>query len=88
MFFVISSVLSKFEYLQLGLAIILGFVGVKMLIAHWVNIPTWLSLLVIIGVLAAVALASRLKSTKHSFNDHGSVKFEGFGDDRGLVNIV
>jgi tellurite resistance protein TerC len=87
MFFVISSVLSKFEYLQLGLAAILGFVGVKMLIAHWLHIPTWLSLLVIIGILAVVALASKCKSTKHAFNDHSNVKLEGFGEDR-LVNIV
>jgi len=83
MFFVISSVLNKFEFLQIGLAAILGFVGVKMLIAHWVHIPTWVSLAVIMGILAVVMLVGKCKSTKHSFNDHAnfSTKLEGFGDD-------
>ncbi len=40
-------------YLQEGLAIILAFVGVKMLIHTWYHIPTWLSLLVIAIVLVA-----------------------------------
>jgi tellurite resistance protein TerC len=39
--------------LQEGLAIILAFVGVKMLIHSWYHIPTWLSLTVIVIVLVA-----------------------------------
>ena len=41
------------RYLQEGLAIILAFVGVKMLIHEWYHIPTWLSLMVIAIVLIA-----------------------------------
>jgi len=83
MFFVISSVLSKLEFLQMGLAAILGFVGVKMLITHWVVIPTWVSLVVIVGVLAVVMLVSKCRSAKHSFNNHANFanKFDGFGED-------
>ena len=43
---------ARFSYLQQGLAVILAFVGVKMMIAEWYHIPTWLSLAVIAIVLA------------------------------------
>ena len=39
---------------------ILAFVGVKMIVAHWVHIPTPLSLGVIVVVLAAAVGASAL----------------------------
>ena len=39
---------NRFVYLQEGLAIILAFVGVKMLVHEWYHIPTWLSLTVIV----------------------------------------
>jgi tellurite resistance protein TerC len=42
---------TRFSYLQQGLAVILAFVGVKMLVHHWYTIPTPLSLIVIALVL-------------------------------------
>ena len=43
------------------LAIILAFVGIKMIIADWYHIPTWLSLLVIALVLAvSITISLRL----------------------------
>lgn len=65
MFFVLSTILTKLEYLQMGLAAILGFVGVKMLIADFFHIPTWASLVYIIGVLALVGLAGKIMGSKH-----------------------
>jgi tellurite resistance protein TerC len=53
MYFLIAYMHGRFRYLQEGLAIILAFVGVKMLIHEWYHIPTWLSLLVIAIVLTA-----------------------------------
>ena len=53
LYFLLADMHSRFAYLQEGLAIILAFVGVKMLIHTWYHIPTWLSLTVIIIVLAA-----------------------------------
>jgi tellurite resistance protein TerC len=41
-----------FSYLKYGVALILAFVGVKMLILHWIHISTTLSLGVVVGVLA------------------------------------
>jgi tellurite resistance protein TerC len=48
------------RFLKAGLAAILSFVGIKMLVEPWFQIPTPLSLAVIAAVLAASAAASLL----------------------------
>ena len=53
LYFLIADMHGRFRYLQEGLAIILAFVGVKMLVHEWYHIPTWLSLVVIAIVLTA-----------------------------------
>jgi tellurite resistance protein TerC len=53
LYFLLADMHARFSYLQQGLAIILAFVGIKMIIHGWYHIPTWLSLLVIALVLAA-----------------------------------
>ena len=58
LFFLLASVVTKFHLLKYGLAVILTFVGTKMLIEHWVHIPILLSLGVVMGVLAASIVAS------------------------------
>ncbi len=64
LYFLLADMHSRFAYLQEGLAIILAFVGVKMLIAEWYHIPTWLSLMVIAIVLAA-SIGFSLKATRN-----------------------
>jgi tellurite resistance protein TerC len=63
LYFLLADMHARFAYLQEGLAIILAFVGVKMLIAEWYHIPTWLSLMVIAIVLTA-AIGFSLKSSR------------------------
>lgn len=63
LYFLLAGMREKFEFLQQGLAVILAFVGVKMLIAHWYHIPTAASLLVIVGILAA-SIAASLRSMR------------------------
>ena len=53
LYFLLADMHARFSYLQQGLAIILAFVGIKMIIHDWYHIPTWLSLLVIALVLVA-----------------------------------
>ncbi len=53
LYFLLADMHARFAYLQEGLAIILAFVGVKMIIAEWYHIPTWLSLTVIAIVLTS-----------------------------------
>jgi tellurite resistance protein TerC len=63
LYFLLADMHARFTYLQEGLAIILAFVGVKMIIAEWYHIPTWLSLLVI-GLVLTSAIAFSLKSQR------------------------
>ena len=63
LYFLLADMHARFTYLQQGLAVILAFVGVKMIIAEWYHIPTWLSLLVIALVLTS-AIAFSLKSQR------------------------
>jgi tellurite resistance protein TerC len=62
LYFLLADMHSRFTYLQQGLAVILAFVGVKMIIAEWYHIPTWLSLLVIAFVLTVAIVASMRSS--------------------------
>jgi tellurite resistance protein TerC len=60
LFFVLAGMMDKFAYLKPGVALILAFVGVKMVLSHWVHIPTLASLAVIVLTLGgAVALSLR-----------------------------
>ena len=58
LYFLLAGMHARFSYLQQGLAVILAFVGVKMILSRWVHIETWISLLVIVLVLAVSVLAS------------------------------
>lgn len=58
MFFALQGSITAFCYLKYGLAVILGFVGAKMLLAGWVHIPVLVSLGVIVTVLAITVLLS------------------------------
>jgi tellurite resistance protein TerC len=60
LYFALNGVMQLFRYLKLGLAVILVFIGVKMLIEHWFAISTIVSLGVIGVVLTASVLASVL----------------------------
>lgn len=59
LYFVLAGVIDKFYYLKLGLSVVLTFVGTKMLlVAAGIKIPIYISLLVIVGVLAIAVIAS------------------------------
>lgn len=53
LYFAIAGLLVMFTYLKFSLVFILGFVGVKMLLHHHVQISQMLSLAVIVGILIA-----------------------------------
>jgi tellurite resistance protein TerC len=60
MFFLLAAVVEQFYLLKYGLAIILTFIGVKMLGEHWFHIPILLSLGVVLGVLVLSIVASMI----------------------------
>lgn len=51
MYFLVSRMLEKFRFINYSLAVILGFVGFKMLTSHYVDIPEWASLTLIVAAL-------------------------------------
>jgi len=58
LYFCLAGASGKFRYLNVGLGVILGFVGVKMLITDIYHFPTWASLVVIVVVLTVTVVAS------------------------------
>jgi tellurite resistance protein TerC len=63
MFFFLSSIMSKFRFLKVGLAVLLTFIGVKMLTEHWLaemGFQPVYSLYIIVGILSVSILASWL----------------------------
>ena len=60
LYFLLAGVIRKFHFLQLGLSVVLSFVGVKMLIADWYKVSIGLSLAFIATVLAVSVIASLL----------------------------
>ncbi|WP_310559932.1 TerC/Alx family metal homeostasis membrane protein, partial [Flavobacterium sp.] len=60
MYFFLSNMLEKFSYLEYSLIAILSFVGVKMIIHKWIEIPEWASL----GFIALSLLVGILVSLK------------------------
>ncbi|MBO6033709.1 MAG: TerC family protein [Prevotella sp.] len=60
LYFALAAIAQYFAYLKYGLGIILSFVGIKMLLDLFgiYEVPTWMSLLIIFGVLVLSMLAS------------------------------
>ncbi len=64
MYFLVSRMLEKFRFINYSLVVILAFVGLKMLFAHSIHIPEWISLGVITLSLIAGIAASLLIPVK------------------------
>ena len=58
LFFLLKGAANKFDYLQQGIAVVLLFIGVKMLAEHWIHIPVWASLMVIVVCIGGSVLYS------------------------------
>lgn len=59
LYFALARILPRFRYIHQGLAVVLAFVGLKMLLSERFAISNGVSLAVICGVLGVAALASR-----------------------------
>jgi tellurite resistance protein TerC len=58
LYFLLAGMMDRFVYLSHGLALILAFIGTKMLLIDVWHPPIWLSLGVIVVVLAATVVLS------------------------------
>lgn len=50
LYFLLADMMDRFHYLKFGLAIVLSFIGAKMVVADFIHVSIWLSL----GIVAAV----------------------------------
>jgi tellurite resistance protein TerC len=64
LYFALAGIMRMFHYLHYGLSAILVFVGVKMVISDFVEIPTGLALGVVAGILSLAILASVVKEKR------------------------
>jgi tellurite resistance protein TerC len=58
LYFALASLLDRFRYLHYGLGAMLAFVALKMLAAHWIDVPITLSLATMGAILAVCAVVS------------------------------
>jgi tellurite resistance protein TerC len=63
LFFLLRGAVNKFQYLQQGIAIVLVFIGLKMLLEKWVHVPIYISLLMIIVCLGG-SIGYSIQATK------------------------
>lgn len=61
LYFVLAGMMGRFHYLGTGLALILLFIGAKMIGAHWLHVPTWASLGAIVLILSGAVGLSLLR---------------------------
>ena len=65
LYFLFADVKDRFVYLKPAISVLLIYVGLKMTIAHWYHVPTWLSLLFILMVMTIAIVASVVHDRKH-----------------------
>jgi tellurite resistance protein TerC len=73
LYFVLAGMIEVFHYLKYGLALVLAFIGAKMLAEPWLrdsDIPAWGALVVVVAILLFSILASLLH-TKNASEDSG-----------------
>ncbi len=64
MYFLLAGMLSRLRFLTLGLSFVLTFIGAKMIAHKWVDIPEYVSLLVVAGILLLALAGSLLFPTR------------------------
>ncbi len=64
LFFLVENLVEKFSYLKIGLAVLLVFIGAKMLIHGYYQIGTMHSLLIVLGILSLSIIASLIFPNK------------------------
>ncbi|MBS0210978.1 MAG: TerC family protein [Planctomycetes bacterium] len=69
LYFLLADFMGMFHYLKYGLSGILIFVGGKMVIKHWIQIPNLISLLVI-GALLALSIGASMMFPPYKEEEH------------------
>jgi tellurite resistance protein TerC len=69
LYFLLAGLLPRFVYLKLGLAALLVFAGVKILVSEWWKIPVAASIGIIVSILA-ISVAASLWATRGAASDN------------------
>ncbi|MBT3995410.1 MAG: TerC family protein [Chloroflexi bacterium] len=62
LYFALSGIMHKFSYLKVGLAMVLVFVGIKMLLSDVFHLPALASLVVVLSILIGSVIASLIRN--------------------------
>jgi tellurite resistance protein TerC len=60
LYFLLAGFLNRLRFLTVGLALVLSFIGAKMIAEPWLHIAAYVSLLIVAGILLAAVTASLL----------------------------
>jgi tellurite resistance protein TerC len=71
MYFFLANMLERFSYLEYSLIAILSFVGLKMLLHDFIELPEWVSLAFIaISLLAGIIVSLKINKEKINEEDN------------------
>ena len=65
LYIVLAKTISDLQYLHYGLAAVLAFAAIKLVLPHELHIPPWASVLIIVFMIGAAIVASLLTPRKH-----------------------
>jgi tellurite resistance protein TerC len=82
LYFLLAGLMHKFRYLGFGLALVLIFIGAKMLLHEWIHIPVELSLGIVLGILTVAVVVSLLRPAppEEAAPDPRDIPTDGFED--------
>jgi tellurite resistance protein TerC len=66
LYFLLADMADRFHLLKFGLAMVLTFIGAKMLIMPWYHVPTAASLVVVVTLIGGSVVASLFATAKRS----------------------
>ena len=69
LYFLLAGLIDRFEYLKYGLAALLAFAGLKMLLSDVIHIDVWVSLGIIVAILLVSVVVSLLATRDHPTPD-------------------
>ena len=70
LYFLLAGLMNRFIYLRTGLALVLGFVGLKMITAEFLPFPRVISLAIIVLILGITIWLSMLKTKNDATPEH------------------
>ena len=67
LYFLLANMAEQFYLLRYGIALMLTFIGVKMLLAHWIKLPILLTLGILVAILGTTILLSIITRPRRGY---------------------